>query len=189
MATLDPHRDDLARLGKRDRLRTLRPRSGIDFSSNDYLGLADSPRLRAAVADALARGVPIGSGGSRLLRGNCAEHEALEAEAAAFFGTESALFLASGFTANTVLFATLPQTGDLVIYDALIHASAHEGMRLGRATCVSAAAPCPTRSALVRAASRSTNSANIERCTNSRVPAMQDWPVELKTPNRMPAIA
>jgi len=139
MATLDPHRDDLARLGKRDRLRTLRPRSGIDFSSNDYLGLADSPRLRAAVADALARGVPIGSGGSRLLRGNCAEHEALEAEAAEFFGTESALFLASGFTANTVLFATLPQTGDLVIYDALIHASAHEGMRLGRAACVSAA--------------------------------------------------
>ena len=139
MATLDMHRTDLDALRSRDRLRTLRPRRGIDFSSNDYLGLADSPRLRAAVADALARGVPIGSGGSRLLRGNCDEHEALEAEAAAFFSSEAALFFASGFAANTILFATLPQTGDLVVHDALIHASAHEGMRLGRAASVSAA--------------------------------------------------
>jgi 8-amino-7-oxononanoate synthase len=56
-----------------------------------------------------------------------------------FFGSESALFFASGFAANTTLFATLPQTGDLVVHDGLIHASAHEGMRLGRATCVAAA--------------------------------------------------
>ncbi|TXC69534.1 8-amino-7-oxononanoate synthase [Sphingomonas ginsenosidivorax] len=139
MATLDPHRTDLAALRARDRLRSLRPRTGVDFSSNDYLGLAQSPRLRAAVADALARGVPVGSGGSRLLRGNCDEHEALEDEAARFFGSEAALVFASGFAANTTLFATLPQTGDLVVHDALIHASAHEGMRLGRATCVSAA--------------------------------------------------
>lgn len=138
MATLDPHRNDLAVLEARDRLRMLKPRQGVDFSSNDYLGLAGSPRLRAAVADALVRGVPVGSGGSRLLRGNCDEHEALEDEAARFFGSEAALVFASGFAANTTLFATLPQTGDLVVYDALIHASAHEGMRLGRATCVAA---------------------------------------------------
>jgi 8-amino-7-oxononanoate synthase len=138
MAPLDPHRTDLAALRSRDRLRTLSPRRGVDFSSNDYLALARSARLRTAVADALARGVAIGSGGSRLLRGNSAEHEALEAEAAGFFATESALFFASGYAANTTLFATLPQTGDLVVYDALIHASAHEGMRLGRAACVPA---------------------------------------------------
>ncbi|MEG3163320.1 8-amino-7-oxononanoate synthase [Sphingomonas sp. PB2P19] len=138
MARFDPHRTDLIALRSRDRLRALRPRRGVDFSSNDYLGLADSPRLRAAVADALARGVAVGSGGSRLLRGNGDEHEALEDEAARFFGSEAALVFASGFAANTTLFATLPQTGDLVVHDALIHASAHEGMRLGRATCVSA---------------------------------------------------
>jgi len=83
--------------------------------------------------------VAVGSGGSRLLRGNAPEHEALEAAAARFFGTEAALFFASGFAANAALFATLPQRGDLVVHDALIHASAHEGMRLGRAATVAVA--------------------------------------------------
>jgi len=126
------HRD-LQQLAERQRLRRLQPRAGLDFSSNDYLGLADAPRLREAVAAALARGVAIGSGGSRLLRGNDPEHEALEAEAAAFFGSETALFFSSGYAANTALLSTLPQRGDLLVHDALIHASAHEGMRLGRA--------------------------------------------------------
>ncbi len=120
-------------------MRTLVPRRGVDVSSNDYLGLACSPRLAGAVARAVARGVPVGSGGSRLLRGNHAEHEALEAEAAAFFGSEAALFFSSGYTGNATLFATLPQRGDLIVHDALIHASAHEGMRLSRAGSVSAA--------------------------------------------------
>jgi 8-amino-7-oxononanoate synthase len=139
MPTLDPHRTDLAKLGAHARLRTLNPRRGVDFSSNDYLGLANSDRLRGAVAEALARGVAIGSGGSRLLRGNAEEHERLETEATQFFGSEATLFFQSGFAANVTLFATLPQTGDLVVHDALIHASAHEGMRLCRAQCVAAA--------------------------------------------------
>ncbi|MBD8546393.1 8-amino-7-oxononanoate synthase [Sphingomonas sp. CFBP 8760] len=130
---------DLARLSQQDRRRALAPRRGVDFSSNDYLGLAGSARLRGAVAAALDRGVAVGSGGSRLLRGNAPEHEALEAAAARFFGTAAALFFASGFAANAALFATLPQRGDLIVHDALIHASAHEGMRLGRAACVAAA--------------------------------------------------
>ena len=87
----------------------------------------------------MARGVPVGSGGSRLLRGNHEEHEALEAEAAAFFGSEAALYFSSGYTANAALLSTLPQRGDLMVHDALIHASAHEGMRLGRAALMSAA--------------------------------------------------
>jgi len=132
------HRDQLADLAAAGRLRALLPRSGTDFSSNDYLGLANSPRLRDAVLDALLSGVPIGSGGSRLLRGNDAEHERLEAEAAAFFGSESALYLSSGFAANETLFATLPQRGDLVVHDALIHASVHEGLRCGRGEPASA---------------------------------------------------
>ena len=124
---------DLANLAAQDRSRRLIARAGRDFSSNDYLGLAGAPQLAAAVAEALDRGVPIGSGGSRLLRGNHVEHEALEAEAARFFGSEAALFFSSGYAANAALLSTLPQRGDLVVHDALVHASAHEGMRLGRA--------------------------------------------------------
>jgi 8-amino-7-oxononanoate synthase len=135
----EKHRADLDALAADHRLRALRPREGLDFSSNDYLGLADSQELRDALAQGIAAGLPAGSGGSRLLRGNHAEHEALEAHAARHYGSEAALYLATGFAANAALFATLPQRGDLVVYDALIHASAHDGMRLGRAECVAAA--------------------------------------------------
>lgn len=133
MSLFFDHERDLAALGTASRLRTLAPRAGRDFASNDYLGLAGSPRLAAAISDALGRGIPIGSGGSRLLRGNHPEHQALEAEAAAFFGSEAALYLSSGYAANAMLFATLPQRGDLIVHDELVHASAHEGMRLSRA--------------------------------------------------------
>lgn len=130
---------DLAALAGKARLRALAPRTGIDFASNDYLGLSGAPRLRAALAEALARSVPTGSGGSRLLRGNDPEHEALEAEAAAFFGCESTLWFGAGYAANVALIATLPQRDDLIIYDELIHASVHEGLRLARAATVMAA--------------------------------------------------
>lgn len=135
---LAAHRDHLADLAARDRLRRLTSRRGVDFSSNDYLGLAASSRLAAAVTGAIARGVAVGSGGSRLLRGNSEEHEALEAEAARFFAVEAALYFSSGYAANAALFATVPQRGDLIVHDALVHASAHEGLRLGRAAFVAA---------------------------------------------------
>jgi 8-amino-7-oxononanoate synthase len=127
---------DLRELSDRGRLRSLRGRSGIDFTSNDYLGLAESAELRQAAADAVARGVPVGSGGSRLLRGNHPEHEALETEAAAYFGAETALYFGGGYVANFAIFSTLPQSGDLVVHDELIHASVHEGVRRGRADVV-----------------------------------------------------
>jgi 8-amino-7-oxononanoate synthase len=127
---------DLRELADRGRLRSLRERAGIDFTSNDYLGLAESAELRQAAADAVARGVPVGSGGSRLLRGNHPEHEALEAEAAGYFGAETALYFGGGYVANFAIFSTLPQTGDLVVHDELIHASVHEGLRRGRADFV-----------------------------------------------------
>lgn len=120
-------------LAARHRLRRLIPREGLDFASNDYLGLAEGPALRAAARAALDRGVPLGSGGSRLLRGNHPEHEALEAEAAAFFDTEAAVFMGGGFQANQAIFSTLPAANDLILMDELVHASAHEGLRLGRA--------------------------------------------------------
>jgi 8-amino-7-oxononanoate synthase len=136
------HAADLAQLSAQSRRRTLSKQAGLDFSSNDYLGLARSPLLADAAINALARGVAIGAGGSRLLRGNDLEHEELEAEVATFFGCERALWFSSGFAANETLFATLPQRGDLIVHDELIHASAHEGMRIGRSEYVAAKHNC-----------------------------------------------
>jgi 8-amino-7-oxononanoate synthase len=124
---------DLRALDAKGRLRVLRPRAGVDFTSNDYLGLAESAELRQAATDAIARGVPVGAGGSRLLRGNHDEHERLECEAASYFGAESTLYFGAGYTANVAIFSTLPQRGDLILYDELVHASVHEGMRRSRA--------------------------------------------------------
>lgn len=129
----------LAALAARGQRRMLADRAGVDFASNDYLGLAADPAIAHAIADAVAAGVPAGAGGSRLLRGNHPAHSALEAKAAAFFGSEAALFFGSGFSANAAMLASLPGRGDLIIADSLIHASAHDGMRLSRASHVLAA--------------------------------------------------
>lgn len=136
-AFLAMQNSNLCDLATQSRLRRLQARTGLDFASNDYLGLSASGLLADAARAALLRGVAIGSGGSRLLRGNDTEHEALEAEAAALFGVEAAIFFSSGFAANATLLSTLPQRGDLILHDALIHASAHDGMRLSRANCQS----------------------------------------------------
>jgi 8-amino-7-oxononanoate synthase len=134
--------NDLGRLTVLGRRRTLERGGGFDFASNDYLGLANSVELRAAASEAVSRGVPVGAGGSRLLRGNHAEHEALEDAAAVYFGAESALYFGSGFAANLTLFATAPQRGDLVVHDEWIHASVHDGLRRGRAQIASARHNC-----------------------------------------------
>ncbi|MEG8222197.1 8-amino-7-oxononanoate synthase [Sphingomonas sp. HH69] len=134
--TAEPFARQLAALDARGRLRRLMPRSGHDFASNDYLGLAADPIIAGAVADAIARGVPVGSGGSRLLRGNAPEHEGLEAKAADFFRTQASLFVANGYIGNLALFGTLPQRGDLIVADELIHASAHDGIRMSKAAAV-----------------------------------------------------
>lgn len=133
---LERHRKSLSALEQRNRLRALIPARGLDFSSNDYLALSQSPSMRAALIEALERGLDVGASGSRLLRGNHPEHEALEAEAAAFFQSEKALFWSTGYVANLALFSTLPQRGDLVVYDEFIHASCHDGMRASHADCI-----------------------------------------------------
>ncbi len=123
----------LAGLERKGRRRALLTEGGRDFTSNDFLGLASSPRLNAAVMEALARNVPVGSGGSRLLRGNHPEHEALEEEAAAFFGTGRCLYFGNGFTANLALFSTLPLREDRIFHDELVHASALDGIAMSKA--------------------------------------------------------
>ena len=136
---MKPHETALAALARKARLRCLVPRAGLDFTSNDYLGLAESDGLRQAAMAALARGVPLGAGGSRLLRGNHPEHEALEDEAAKFFGSEAALYFPSGFAANAALFASLPRREDLIVHDTLIHASVREGIDPARVAIVEVA--------------------------------------------------
>ncbi len=133
------HAATLRGLERKNRLRSLAPRAGLDFASNDYLGLAGSKRLSNAVAKAIARGTPVGAAGSRLLRGNAPEHEELEVFAASFFGSECALYFGGGYIANFAVLTTLPQKGDLLVLDALAHASMHEGAEAGRAHYVLAA--------------------------------------------------
>jgi 8-amino-7-oxononanoate synthase len=135
------HAETLDALAAKGRLRALTGTRGTDFTSNDYLALAENGALRDAAAQALARGVPLGAGGSRLLRGNHPEHEALEEEAASFFGCGAdtrALYFPTGFAANAAIAATLPRRGDLIVYDALIHASFRDGLEPDRIQAIEA---------------------------------------------------
>ncbi len=136
MSVLSPYARQLSALETRSRARRLIPQAGVDFSSNDYLGLSRDPVIGAAISGAIARGVAIGSGGSRLLRGNAPEHDALEAKAACFFGAEAALFMANGFAANLSILSALPRAGDIIIADELAHASMHDGIRQSKAQAV-----------------------------------------------------
>jgi 8-amino-7-oxononanoate synthase len=104
----------------------------VDFASNDYLGLADNAALYESVHNIISSkyGNRNGSKGSRLLSGNSPGAEELEAMLAAVFKAEACLFFGSGYAANTALLSAIPQKGDTIIYDELIHASLKEGARL-----------------------------------------------------------
>jgi glycine C-acetyltransferase len=104
----------------------------ISLSSNDYLGLTHHPRLREA-ALAAVRDFGVGSGAVRTIAGTMGMHEALEAELAAFKGVPAVLTFQSGFTANTGVIPTITGETDLIVSDALNHASIIDGMRLSKA--------------------------------------------------------
>ncbi|HSO28599.1 MAG TPA: glycine C-acetyltransferase [Candidatus Sulfomarinibacteraceae bacterium] len=104
----------------------------ISLSSNDYLGLTHHPRLKAAAIEAV-REFGAGSGAVRTIAGTMSMHEALEAELAAFKSTEAVLTFQSGFTANTGVIPTITGEADLIVSDALNHASIIDGMRLSKA--------------------------------------------------------
>jgi 8-amino-7-oxononanoate synthase len=127
------HQKWLQPLEAKGRLRQLTLPRGIDFASNDYLGMSAHPKLRAAAIKALTDGLEIGAGGSRLLRGHHPAHAALEEMAAAHFSCEKTLYFANGFMANTALLTTLPQRNDVVLYDELVHASMRDGLHAGQA--------------------------------------------------------
>jgi 8-amino-7-oxononanoate synthase len=136
---------ELADLRERDRERALRrvgsrvgaivkSESGaaVDFSSNDYLGLASDSRLAESAARAM-REQGVGAAASRLICGNNPEHEALEVDLAEFFGAERALTFSSGYAANVGIIPALVGRGDIVFSDTLNHASLIDGCRLSRA--------------------------------------------------------
>lgn len=110
----------------------------VDFCSNDYLGFSRSASLQHAIEkewNALAVHAN-GSTGSRLLAGNTAYAENLEKQIAGFHNTEAGLIYNSGYDANVGLFAALGQNDNdtTFLYDELIHASVHDGIKLARST-------------------------------------------------------
>lgn len=142
-------REDLEALSERGLRRYLEPldspqgpvvRVGgetlVNFSSNDYLGLAASPTVRAAALAAVER-YGVGTGASRLVVGDTAAHHRLETRLAAFERAEAVRLFNSGYAANTGIIPALVGPEDAVFSDALNHASLVDGCRLSRArVCV-----------------------------------------------------
>src|ERR1700733_11716382 len=128
----------------------------IDFSSNDYLGLARHPLPAAAQGECAAR-YGAGSGASHLVSGHGSEHARLEEELAAFTQRERALLFSTGYMANLAVLASLADRNERVLLDRLCHASLIDGARLAGATLkryghADAAAAERRRSALAQAA-------------------------------------
>ena len=119
--------------------RALRPRAAddgvIDLASNDYLGLSTHPEVVQGAIEATLRW-GAGSGGSRLVTGTTADHQALESELADFTGHPAALVFSSGYTANLGAVVALSGRGSLIVSDGGSHASLVDACRLSRARVV-----------------------------------------------------
>jgi glycine C-acetyltransferase len=111
---------------------TIDGRRLVNLSSNDYLGLTQHPRLRHAAIQAVQES-GAGSGAVRTIAGNLSMHEELESELAAWKGVPATLTFQSGFTANTGVIPVIAGEADLIVSDALNHASIIDGSRLSRA--------------------------------------------------------
>ena len=107
----------------------------IDFSSNDYLGFATSESIFNKTHQLLLdRNIQQnGATGSRLLSGNHELYREVEAQLCKFHNSEAALLFNSGYDANIGFFSTVPQRGDVILYDEFIHASIRDGIGMGHA--------------------------------------------------------
>src|SRR5215470_13725581 len=123
----------LRKLARQDQLRSLTQVAGVNLCSNDYLGLAEDPRLKEATLEAVAAAARTGGTGSRLLSGHDPAWNELENEFAGFAGTEAALYFANGYAANLGLLSAVLGKNDLVFSDELNHASLIDGIRLSGA--------------------------------------------------------
>ncbi|MCB1086446.1 MAG: 8-amino-7-oxononanoate synthase [Verrucomicrobiae bacterium] len=112
---------------------TVEGREFLNFSSNDYLGLANDSRLKAAFIDGVER-FGAGSGASRLVCGTMGPHAELEESIAAFKRSEAALTFSSGYATSVGTLSALMGKGDVIILDKLCHASLIDGARLSGAT-------------------------------------------------------
>jgi 8-amino-7-oxononanoate synthase len=121
------------KIAKRKEEGTLRSLSSfndhVDFFSNDYLGLS---RVEIPMEETF-----FGGTGARLISGTKQSTLTAEQELAAFFGAENSIMFNSGYDANLGFFSAVPQRGDTIVYDELIHASVRDGIRLGFASSVS----------------------------------------------------
>ncbi|HET6144392.1 MAG TPA: 8-amino-7-oxononanoate synthase [Candidatus Acidoferrales bacterium] len=124
--------DELSELESRAELRQLQMVHGIDFSSNDYLGLATEPRMKQATAEGLEYAARIASTGSRLLSGQSDNWTSVEQNFAKWVGTEAALYFTSGYAANVGLLSSLLRAEDVVFSDSANHASLIDGIRLSK---------------------------------------------------------
>jgi len=124
---------ELEELRERSQLRSFVQLDGVNFCSNDYLGLAEDPRLKRAVLESIECAGKIGGTGSRLLSGHDPVWNELEEEFAEFAGTEAALYFANGYAANLGLLSPVLGKDDVVFSDALNHASLIDGIRLSGA--------------------------------------------------------
>ena len=125
--------EGLRALEQRSQRRSLAEIRGVNFCSNDYLGLAESAVLRERVADAVRKAERVGGTGSRLLSGQTEQWRELEDNFAMFAGTEAALFFTTGYVANVGLLSSLVGKDDVIFSDQLNHASLIDGMRLSGA--------------------------------------------------------
>ncbi|HEX5224893.1 MAG TPA: 8-amino-7-oxononanoate synthase [Solirubrobacteraceae bacterium] len=142
MSEIAARLEELEQLGLGRRLRLVSGPQGptvlldgrpmLLLCSNNYLGLADHPRVREAAADAAMRW-GVGAGASRLISGTMTVHRRLEENLADFKGTEAALLFGSGYLANIGVLSALAGEGDMIFSDELNHASIVDGCRLSPA--------------------------------------------------------
>lgn len=135
--------ETLSRAGLRRTMRSVERGDGarisldgvpvVDFSSNDYLGIASDPRIARAAAEQLLASNTTGSAAARLISGTNPEHIELERDLARFKGAEATLLFVSGYAANTGTIPAIVGRRDVIYADELNHASLIDGARLSRA--------------------------------------------------------
>jgi 8-amino-7-oxononanoate synthase len=122
----------ISRVKRKNLYRSLVEPSGIDFSSNDYLGLSSSSEFVERITSRMGAR-PLTAPASRLLRGNTCHHQHLEKRLAEFKGAQAALLFTSGYQANLGVLSSIITKHDRVLTDELNHASLIDGVRLTRA--------------------------------------------------------
>lgn len=123
-------KDFLDKLKAEGQYRTLKQYKKIDFISNDYLGIIAGECLQEFMVEPILNNIELGSGGSRLLKGNTKAHKKVEKFFKEYFDCADTLIVNSGYDANVAALSVLPKRKDIILYDEKVHASIKEGMRL-----------------------------------------------------------